>query len=164
MAAALAILCLACRSAPATRESLLEARASEVEALEQLLAQQPQPAEGALRVSLAFGHEADLDLFVTGPRHESVYFANSPSAIGGTLAADLRCGDAAQRLESVTFPAAPPGVYRVGIDFPEACYPGVEAVPFAVSVTRGGRAPAAPTRGIIRPGEFLTIVLETEVR
>ncbi len=164
LAAALAIVCLACRSTPPTRETLLAELAGEVAVLERALAQQAEPAQGTLRVSLAFGPEADLDLFVTGPHRESVYFANTPSAIGGTLEADLRCGTEAPRLESVQFPVAPPGVYRVGVDFPEPCSEGVEAVPFAVSVARGGHAAQATTRGIIRPGEFLTIVLETEIR
>jgi hypothetical protein len=164
MAAILALAGLACRGAPPTRETLLAGVASEVAALEQALARQREPARGALRVSLAFGSEADLDLFVTGPRHESVYFANTPSVIGGTLEADLRCGATAPRLENVRFPAAPPGVYRVGVDFPEPCREGVDVVPFAVAVTRGGEGVLAATRGIIRPGEFFSIVLEFEVR
>jgi hypothetical protein len=136
----------------------------EVAPLEQALRNLAAPAQGALRVSLAFGAGADLDLFVTGPQHESVYFANTPSAIGGALEADLRCGTPAPRLETVHYPAAPEGVYRVGIDFPELCGDEVAAVPFAVSVARGGRGVLAETRGIIRPGEFLTIVLEADVQ
>jgi hypothetical protein len=164
MVAGLSLACLACRSTPLTREALLEEFASEASSLEDTLTRQPEPASGALRVTLAFGPEADLDLFVTGPRHESVYFANTPSATGGALVADLRCGAAAPRLETIIFPSAPQGIYRVGVDFPERCFAGVDAVAFAVSVAHRGQRGLSITRGIIRPGEFLTIVLETEIR
>lgn len=163
-ALSIAIAAVGCRSVPPTREALLEEFASEVTALEQALAGQQAPAPGVLRFVLAFGAEADLDLFVTGPRYESVYFANTPSAVGGALEADLRCGSTAPRLEKVRYSDPPPGPYRVGIDFPERCDKRGAAVPFAVSVQRGGDAPLATARGIIRPGEFLTIVLETELR
>jgi len=76
-----------------------------------------------VRVQLAFGDAADLDLYVTGPGGETVYFANTPAA-GGALDADRRCGDPAPRIEAVTFAAPPAGRYRVGIDFPERCDAG----------------------------------------
>lgn len=163
LATLLSIVLVACRSAPPPRELLLVELASEATTLEQALAQQLEPAPGALRFALAFGADADLDLFVTGPLHESVYFANTPSAIGGVLEADLLCGATVPRIESISYPNSPPGRYRVGIDFPKRCDKGDDAVPFAVTVQRAGDAPLAATRGIIYPGEFLAIVLETEV-
>ncbi|MBW2389154.1 MAG: hypothetical protein JRG89_12040 [Deltaproteobacteria bacterium] len=163
-ALSIAIVAVGCRSARPTREALLEEFDSEVSALEQVLAGEQAPEPGVLRFVLAFGAEADLDLFVTGPRYESVYFANTPSVVGGALEADLRCGSAAPRLEKIHYSDPPPGPYRVGIDFPERCDKRGAAVPFAVSVRRGGDAPLATARGVIHPGEFLTIVLETELR
>lgn len=71
---------------------------------------------------LLFGASADLDLYVTGPQLETVYFANTPTRIGGTLDRDVRCEEGGgTRVETVTFPSAPPGRYRVGVDFPERC-------------------------------------------
>jgi hypothetical protein len=164
LAAMLSIACFACRSAPALRESVLAELASEAISLEQALFEQETPGPGVLRFSLAFGGAADLDLFVTGPNHESVYFANTPSAIGGALEADLRCDATVPRIEAVMFPDPPPGSYRVGVDFPRRCDERNDAVPFAIAVQRGDEAILAATHGAIRPGEFLTIVLETEIR
>ncbi|HKJ24927.1 MAG TPA: hypothetical protein VKB65_08915 [Myxococcota bacterium] len=116
------------------------------------------PPEGAIVVRLAFDASADLDLYVTGPRRETVYFANTPTKLGGHLDADRRCDAPAPRIESVVFPDAWPGRYRVGVDFPEACAGGGGPADFAVEA----RSPAglAARTGRIEPGEFEPIVLE----
>ena len=58
------------------------------------LAPSPQAAAEPLRIQLSFGPEAELDLWVTDPAGETVYFANPRSnATGGALEADRRCGD-----------------------------------------------------------------------
>ena len=44
-----------------------------------------------LSVQLAFEADTDLDLYVTGPLLETVYFANLASKSGGELSADVRC-------------------------------------------------------------------------
>jgi hypothetical protein len=121
----------------------------------------PTPKPGKLRVRLAFGAEADLDLFVTDPTHESVYFANSPSRSGGELHSDLRCGSEAPRIEVVSFERAPPGRYRVGVDFPERCDALQSPVALVVSVeTQLGRK---LHRQSIRPRIFEPIVLEFDI-
>ncbi len=71
---------------------------------------------------LVFGREADLDLYVTGPSQETVYFANTPAG-GGELDADRRCDDPAPRVETTSFLLAPAGRYRVGIDHAARCTP-----------------------------------------
>ncbi len=78
-------------------------------------------ANEGLVVRLAFGANADLDLFVTDPGQEAVYFANSPSRRGGELVVDRRCGDPAPRVEVVHYSSPMAGRYRVGVDFPEVC-------------------------------------------
>lgn len=98
-----------------------------------------EPAGDALVVRLAFGAGADLDLYVTDPTLETVYYANTPAVSGGALLSDRRCdgprGDAAEvRIETVRFERPPPGRYRIGIDFPHRCDGGPDEVPFAVSV------------------------------
>lgn len=96
-------------------------------------------AADAVRVRLVFGAEADLDLYVTGPAHETVYFANDRSADGGRLEADRRCGAPAPRVETVVFPRAPAGDYRVGVDFPERCEGGLDEAAYRLLVdTPGG--------------------------
>ena len=120
-------------------------------------ARAPEPPAGQLVVRLAFGASADLDLYVTGPRAETVYFANSPSKLGGRLRADLRCDAPAPRIETVVFPIAPAGLYRVGVDFPERCRPS-RAAGFSVEVrSRAGRR---EIRGRIERGRFQPAVLE----
>ena len=119
------------------------------------------PDPGALRVRLAFGAASDLDLFVTDPAQESVYFANSPSRSGGALAQDVRCSDEGSRVETVVFPDARAGRYRVGVDYPRGCdgYEGEAA--FVVVVD--GAGVAKTRRGRITPGIFQPIVIEVDV-
>ena len=119
-------------------------------------------APGALRVRLVFGAGADLDLYVTDPLQETVYFANSPSRAGGRLDHDRRCDDPAPRIETVTFPDPHAGVYRVGVDFPESCDRSRDPVAFAVVVERNGQV-FAEQRSAIMPLHFAPIVLETPV-
>lgn len=114
-----------------------------------------------LRVRLAFPAQADLDLHVTDPLHETVYFGNTPSASGGRLIEDVGCSDAAPRVETVVFEDPPPGRYRIGIDFPIRCKRVGEPVPFAVEVARPGRS--EERRGEIAFGRFEPVVWEFEV-
>lgn len=127
-----------------------------VEAAQRWLRESEPPA-GALVVRLAFDEGADLDLYVTGPLEETVYFGNTPTKVGGRLEADLRCDAPAPRIETVVFPTARPGRYRVGVDHPEACGRRRPA-PFAVELrsTAGERLET----GVARPGEFEAIVFE----
>jgi hypothetical protein len=127
-----------------------------------LEADTPAEAGDTLTVRLAFADEVDLDLYVTGPLEETVYFANSPSRIGGELVADARCGSPAPRVEEVRFPAATPGRYRVGVDHPARCDGRDDATAFAVVVT-GPHGLRETRSGVIRFLEFLPIVLELEL-
>jgi len=128
------------------------------------------PAAGELRVELVFGAGADLDLYVTDPAQETVYFANTPSrASGGRLEADLRCqaGTGAPRVETVVFASAPTGRYRVGVDYAAACEAGGDAAEaFLVVVEFGGLRRGEPrreVRGEISRGSFLPQVLELDL-
>ena len=121
-----------------------------------------EPAESGLRVLLAFGPGADLDLYVTDPLEETVYFANSPSASGGHLEADLRCDSPGpgDRIEVVRFAAPLAGRYRVGVDHPRGCGTGGPAG-FALAVVRGGAVELHT--GSVRPLEFRLAALDFEV-
>lgn len=91
----------------------------------------PAVGGGGLVVTLAWDAPVDLDLYVTEPGLETVYFANRKSAHGGVLERDARCADAPAgrraagatepRLEAIRWPAPPAGQYRVAVDFIETC-------------------------------------------
>jgi hypothetical protein len=157
------IVALACASAPTEleRREQLAAQANTLAAA--LGAQDLAPLEpGTVRVRLAFPQSADLDLYVTGPTHETVYFANTPARTGGELERDLRCDAPAPRVEVVTFAAATAGPYRVGVDFPEHCEGAGDPVSFVVYLeTATGRD---ERRRSIAPGHFLPIVMAAELQ
>jgi hypothetical protein len=117
---------------------------------------------GDVRIELVFGEQADLDLFVTDPMHEEVYFANPRSRLGGVFEADRRCGDPAPRVESVRFSPAPAGRYRVSVDFPIRCRDGIDAVPYRVIVDVLGER--RQVEGTAHFGRLEQRVLEFEVQ
>jgi len=135
-------------------------RAAQVLA-ERLGASEPAGPDG-LRVRLAFGAEVDLDLYVTDPSEETVYYANTPSRTGGALIEDQRCAHPTPRVETIRFPAPlAPGRYRIGVDYPRACDDARAPAPFAVAVEGpGGRT---MQRGLARHRVFEPIVLELEI-
>jgi len=118
------------------------------------------PAPGALRIRLVFGADADLDLFVTDPAQETVYFANSPSRSGGRLTGDVRCGDPAPHIETIVFRAVEPGRYRIGVDYPRPCEGHEAEASFAVVVD--GPGVAETRRGVAVPHVFQPVVLEVD--
>jgi hypothetical protein len=122
----------------------------------------PEPLAPGVRVRLAFGPDADLDLHVTDPLQETVYFGNTPSASGGALAADVRCGAPAPRVETVRFESPPAGRYRVGVDFPIRCRRVDAPAPFVLEVLAGGVR--HEVRGAIAFGRFEPVVYEFDVK
>lgn len=121
---------------------------------------EPAP-EGALEIHLEFGTEADLDLFVTDPRSETVYFGNNPSLGGGVLDRDVRCDSAAPRRETVRFTAPSPGRYRVGVSYDRACRFRRLDAGFRVEIR--GPGIGLEVEGEIVPLDFQPVVLEFEV-
>lgn len=110
---------------------------------------------------LVFGGEADLDLFVTDPMYEEIYFANAAGRLGGVFEGDRRCGDPAPRVETIRFPQAPAGRYRVSVDYPQRCDPGVEEVPYRVVVEAGSER--REVEGTARFGRLEQIAVEFDV-
>ena len=100
------------------------------------------PPTGApgLTVTLVWVAPADLDLYVTEPGLESVYYALPRTRAGGVLEADVRCADAAADggRERVHWTTPPPGRYRVGVDLPEVCRGRAHEVPYRVAVELDG--------------------------
>jgi len=127
----------------------------------------PPGLSRGLLVRLAFDDAADLDLFVTDPVHESVYFANSPTRSGGSLIDDRRCDDPSPRVEAVHYPSPTAGRYRVGVDFHRRCpesplsnEEGKQGL-YVVRVDQGGRV--LERMGMATPGHFEVIVIEFDV-
>jgi hypothetical protein len=133
-------------------------RTSAADALAERLAALPA-AEGVV-VRLAFGPGADLDLYVTGPFEETVYYANTPSRIGGELVQDRRCTHPGPRIEEVRFPSRP-GRYRVGVDYPRGC--GETHAPQAFALTVDAPSEHREHRAIAVHQVFEPVVLEFEV-
>jgi hypothetical protein len=101
-----------------------------------------------LTVVLAWDASVDLDLYVTDPTWETVYFANNPSRSGARLTQDVRCKDVAGRgsFQEVVRIADPlPGGYRVGVDFIERCSGESEYVSFRVATGIHGMPPQDQT-------------------
>jgi hypothetical protein len=124
----------------------------------------PAPNDGVLQVSLTWAAPVDLDLYVTDPAGESLYFGNRRTRAGGVLEDDARCDSSpagSGRLEQARLPRAAAGRYRVGVDFIDTCGGPAGAVPFRVAVDR----PPVHREmvGVARPGEFNVVVLEFDV-
>jgi hypothetical protein len=138
-------------------------RSQEAESHAQRLAEQAPAAPGELSVRLAFGPEADLDLYVTGPDEETIYYANTPGQGGGELVEDRRCAHEGPRIETIRFPAPlAPGRYRVGVDYPHACGDRSAPAPFVVRID--GPQAATERRGLARHHVFEPVVVEIDVQ
>jgi hypothetical protein len=123
----------------------------------------PAPAGAGVTVTLRWDAPVDLDLYVTDPVLETVYYANPRTASGGVLEADARC---ARRVpgtqeERVRWTKPPSGRYRVGVDFPEACGARVDEVVWAMTVDVDGRR--QETTGRAHLTERRPAVLEFDV-
>jgi hypothetical protein len=124
------------------------------------------PATTGLQVALVWSAPVDLDLYLTDPTWETVYFANNPSRTGARLLRDARCGDVAASepvfVEVAGMTAPLPGRYRIGVDFIDACKAPHEPVSFRVVADYGGVR--RETVGTIRLEEFQPIVVEFELQ
>jgi uncharacterized protein YfaP (DUF2135 family) len=96
----------------------------------------PATAERGLVVTLAWSAAVDLDLYVTTPGGETIYYANPRDA----FVRDARCadGDAGSRSEAVRWRTPAPGRYRLGVDFQEACAGDVHEAPYRLVVDLDG--------------------------
>jgi hypothetical protein len=121
------------------------------------------PGGAALTVTLAWTDPVDLDLYVTDPSGETVYFGNPHGASGGVLERDARCADGAagEHEERTVWTDAPSGRYRVGVDFMEPCDGRRKEAEYRVVVSIGDRR--EETRGRIRLGQRQTRVVEFTV-
>jgi hypothetical protein len=98
---------------------------------------------GDIQVSMTFDTNDDLDLYVTGPDNETVFFDNKNAANGGILDLDanMLCGAPAGNSENITWPqgTAPEGTYQVFVNFYLSC--SGDPVNYTVTVTVVGNPP-----------------------
>ena len=116
-----------------------------------------------MTVTLRWTAPVDLDLYVTDPVLETVYFANPSSASGGVLERDARCAEQqpGEQMERARWTKPPPGRYRVGVDFLETCSGRVTDVSYALTVEVDGRRQEITPRA--HRGERQPLVLEFTV-
>ncbi|GIW41737.1 MAG: hypothetical protein KatS3mg076_2314 [Candidatus Binatia bacterium] len=118
-------------------------------------------AAGGLWVRLAWQGPADLDLYVTDPSFETVYFAYTPVRSGGRLVEDARCPgrEGKPSVELVTWKSPPEGTYRVGVDYIARCERGApDRIPFRLVVEADGQR--LERRGEAEFERFEPVVLE----
>lgn len=97
---------------------------------------------GNPRFNLQFDNESnvDLDLYVTDPRGETIYYNNWLSQSGGELDVDCRCEDCSTGPnENIFWPeddSAPKGTYKYWVEYYENCGTGTSSRSnFTVRVT-----------------------------
>ena len=158
------LLSVGCGDTEASRleaERALLARSSELAEMLTLPLGSDATHGDALVFRLAFGQEADLDLYVTDPLLETVYFANHRTTTGGEIVRDIRCEDTGPRVEEVRFEHPYPGRYRVGVDNPARC--DGERAPAAFAVSVAGAGVSHHVQGAAPVEQFQLIVLEFEL-
>ncbi|HYY05954.1 MAG TPA: hypothetical protein VE997_05210 [Candidatus Limnocylindria bacterium] len=124
----------------------------------------PEPLEPGVTVTLRWTAPVDLDLYVTDPGLETLYFANPRTASGGVLERDARCAgrEPGEQVERARWTRPPPGRYRVGVDFLETCAGGTaKEVPYALLVEVDGARQEVTGRA--RLAERQPLVLEFRV-
>ncbi|MCX6021719.1 MAG: hypothetical protein NTZ05_08305, partial [Chloroflexi bacterium] len=98
---------------------------------------------GDVQVTLSWGASLDLDLAVTEPGGEQVWFGAKTSAAGGRLDRDTHCGNFQMgRPENIYWsgPTTPRGRFRVTVTYYRDCESGGAAAAYAVRLMTGDRA------------------------
>jgi len=158
LAAAAASACASAPPKPPPPPAWTPALTERAAALEAALAAAPRAAPGEIVVRLAFEPGADLDLYVSDPLEETVYYGRTPVRSGGALDVDRRCGEAETSIETVRFAAPREGLYRVGVDYAERCAGGERVAPWAVSIETHGERRVL--RGLATQGTFASRIDE----
>jgi len=93
--------------------------------------------EGAV-LELIWQVPVDLDLFLTGPGGETIYFGNRTARLGHQMIAESDCAAVSEReapyIERAQIPIAHSGTYRASIDFIKHCGMGESTVKAALKL------------------------------
>lgn len=105
---------------------------------------EPVLGTGDVQVTLRWDTTDDLDLWVTDPSGETIFYSHPASASGGKLDVDAnaRCNNPIDNpVENVFWPAgkAPGGHYKVEVAFYARCENQHSTVPFTVRVLVDGK-------------------------
>ena len=81
------------------------------------------PASGSMGVTLSWSGEADLDLHVTDPYGETIYYFRPTGESGGTLQQDSECAGSGEHQEVVSYPSgmAAAGTYQISVHYFRSC-------------------------------------------
>ena len=114
-------------------------------------------------MTLRWTAPVDLDLYVTDPGLETLYFANARTASGGVVERDARCAEQqpGEQTEQARWTKPPPGRYRIGVDFLETCSGRATEALYTLTVEVDGRRQEISGRA--RRGEREPRVLEFTV-
>lgn len=108
---------------------------------------------GDVQISVSWSGASDVDLRVTDPSGELIYFDNPTSESGGTLDLDSNasCTIDAVNSENVVWPTghAPHGNYQVTLVYHDDC--GVARTDYVVTVAIAGQEPHITTGSFVGP-------------
>ena len=98
---------------------------------------------GDVQVNVSWDVDSDVDLHVVDPSGEEIYYGNRTSTSGGQLDLDSNAGCSLdhKRAENITWPTgkAPSGIYRVLVDYWDACTQG--QTKYVVTINVKGHPP-----------------------
>ncbi|MFN2321657.1 MAG: LCCL domain-containing protein [Trueperaceae bacterium] len=117
---------------------------------------------GDVQVTLTWQADVDVDLHVTDPAGDTVYYGNRRVSSGGELDRDNMCGDFEWgRPENVYWPesGAPSGAYTVKVRYYGSCADEEPTVAWTVRVIVGGTAQSFA--GVLAPDEEQTVTTFT---
>ena len=110
---------------------------------------------GDVQVSITWDVDSDVDLHVTDPAGEEIYYGNPTSASGGQLDLDSNAGCALdhKRAENITWPAgkAPSGRYYVLVDYWDAC--SQAETHDVLTINQKGKPPVTIVNALTGPGD-----------
>lgn len=126
-------------------------------------------ASDNLRLELTWKAPVDLDLFVTGPSGETIYFGNKQAKNGDRLIEESNCESLASQpshsRESVLIPVAQNGKYRVSVDFILQCSSSLEEVEGKIDLFNAQDNTTLTQHTItVRRQVLNTVAMEFEVR
>ncbi len=121
-----------------------------------------------LRLELIWNEAVDLDLFVTGPAGETIYYGNKQSKNGNKVVEESNCKSLVAQpkflREVVIIPSAQRGKYRVSVDFIFHCGTGLEKADAELILFNDLTSDQLSDQKIVVRRQFLnTVAMEFEV-